>query len=554
MKRFNGIGASKGVAIGRLQFLGKKQMRVQMRLVEDVSAELERLRLARQQANETLMKLHAKALKEVGEADSMIFEIHQMMLQDLDYVETIQGYITNNKYCAEYAVQLAGEQFAQMFSSLDDEYMKERSADIIDISNRLVGLLTGRLQDDLSGYEREIVIAAEDLLPSETIQMDKSKVLAFVTSAGSKISHSAILARTMGIPAVVGVGSQLQELLSDGDKVIVDGFSGLLIADPDEKTVEEYSAKRQEYLTHLEKLKKLKGTESKTKDGIKIEINANIGNPADVDLVLENDGQGIGLFRSEFLYLESDDFPTEQAQFEAYRTVLQRMKGKRVIIRTLDLGADKTAPYFNMPREDNPAMGYRAIRICLDRKDIFKTQLRALYRASVYGKLAIMFPMITQVEEIREIKNMIEEIKLALDANGTPYADRIELGVMVETPAAALASDLLAKEVDFFSIGTNDLTQYTLAVDRMNGKIGHLYDPHNISVLRLIKLTARNAQENGIWCGICGESAADASLTEIFLAMGVTEFSVAPAAILEMREKIQSISLSEIREEILTRL
>ncbi|MBC8584948.1 phosphoenolpyruvate--protein phosphotransferase [Youxingia wuxianensis] len=554
MKRFNGIGASKGVAIGRLQFLGKKQMRVQMRLVEDVSAELERLRLARQQANETLMKLHAKALKEVGEADSMIFEIHQMMLQDLDYVETIQGYITNNKYCAEYAVQLAGEQFAQMFSSLDDEYMKERSADIIDISNRLVGLLTGRLQDDLSGYEREIVIAAEDLLPSETIQMDKSKVLAFVTSAGSKISHSAILARTMGIPAVVGVGSQLQELLSDGDKVIVDGFSGLLIADPDEKTVEEYSAKRQEYLAHLEKLKKLKGTESKTKDGIKIEINANIGNPADVDLVLENDGQGIGLFRSEFLYLESDDFPTEQAQFEAYRTVLQRMKGKRVIIRTLDLGADKTAPYFNMPREDNPAMGYRAIRICLDRKDIFKTQLRALYRASVYGKLAIMFPMITQVEEIREIKNMIEEIKLALDANGTPYADRIELGVMVETPAAALASDLLAKEVDFFSIGTNDLTQYTLAVDRMNGKIGHLYDPHNISVLRLIKLTARNAQENGIWCGICGESAADVSLTEIFLTMGVTEFSVAPAAILEMREKIQSISLSEIREEILTRL
>ena len=554
MKRLTGIGASRGVAIGRLHFFDNVQRRVEMEKCESPERELERFEAARLQSIETLGVLHDKAMEEIGPEESMIFEIHQMMLEDDDYIDSVKAAINDEGYVAEYAVQQAGEQLAGMFALMDDAYMKERASDVLDISNRIIRQLRGELAQDLSDANGQLIIAARDLLPSETIQMDQSKVQAFVTSAGSKISHASILARTMGIPAVVGLEEQLAEL-REGDLVVVDGFNGVVLASPDDATMAEYELKRQEYLAYKDRLKKLKGTESKTQDGVRVEVCANIGHTSDVSAVLENDGEGIGLFRSEFLYMESNDFPTEQAQFEAYKAVLEKMGDRRVVVRTLDLGADKTAPYFNMPHEDNPAMGYRAIRICLRQTDIFKTQLRALLRASVYGRLAIMFPMITSVEEVQDAKKLLDDCRRELDAEGVAYSDGIEVGIMVETPAAAVISDLLAKEVDFFSIGTNDLTQYTLAVDRMNGNIGStMYDPRHRAVLRLMRMTAENAVKNGIWCGICGESGADRKLTEAFLAMGVTELSVTPTAILEIREKIQSINLSSQKESVLERI
>ena len=554
MKKLTGIGASRGVAIGRLHFFDNVQRRVEMEKCESPERELERFEAARLQSIETLGVLHDKAMEEIGPEESMIFEIHQMMLEDDDYIDSVKAAINDEGYVAEYAVQQAGEQLAGMFALMDDAYMKERASDVLDISNRIIRQLRGELAQDLSDANGQLIIAARDLLPSETIQMDQSKVQAFVTSAGSKISHASILARTMGIPAVVGLEEQLAEL-REGDLVVVDGFNGVVLASPDDATMAEYELKRQEYLAYKDRLKKLKGTESKTQDGVRVEVCANIGHTSDVSAVLENDGEGIGLFRSEFLYMESNDFPTEQAQFEAYKAVLEKMGDRRVVVRTLDLGADKTAPYFNMPHEDNPAMGYRAIRICLRQTDIFKTQLRALLRASVYGRLAIMFPMITSVEEVQDAKKLLDDCRRELDAEGVAYSDGIEVGIMVETPAAAVISDLLAKEVDFFSIGTNDLTQYTLAVDRMNGNIGStMYDPRHRAVLRLMRMTAENAVKNGIWCGICGESGADRKLTEAFLAMGVTELSVTPTAILEIREKIQSINLSSQKESVLERI
>lgn len=553
MKKLTGIGASRGVAIGRLHFFKNTATKIEPRKADSPEKELVRFEEARLKAITLLGQIHEKAMMRVGPEESMIFEIHQMMLDDPDYTDSVKEQISVNCFVAEYAVQTAGEKLAGVFALMDDAYMRERASDVKDISDRIVRILCGEESSDLSGEEGALIIAAQDFMPSETIQMDRDKVQALITGAGSKISHASILARTMGIPAVVGLGEELARL-TEGANTIVDGFNGVIITEPDEATLAEYQQKRQEFISYKERLKRLKGTPSVTTDGVKIEVCGNIGHSADVDSVLENDGEGVGLFRSEFLYMESSDFPTEESQLAAYRKVLEKMSGRRVVVRTLDLGADKTAPYFNMPQEDNPAMGYRAIRICLRRHDIFKTQLRALLRASVYGKLAIMFPMIVSVEEVLASKQVLAECRAELDEQGIAYSDSIEVGIMVETPAAAILSDRLAKEVDFFSIGTNDLTQYTLAVDRMNGSIGDMYDPRHPAVLRMMRMTAENAVKNGIWCGICGESASDRKLTEIFLSMGITELSVTPTAILEVREKIQSINLSAEKESVLERI
>lgn len=528
-----------GIAIGRLSVYHKKDNQVKRLKVADAEAEVFRFNTAKEQAKAQLASFYEKALREVGEVNAMIFEVHQMMLDDLDYVESITNMIRTQEVNAEFAVATTGDNFSQMFAAMEDEYMRERSADVKDISNRVISILQGAGSSEMTGDEPAILLA-DDLAPSETVQLDKSKVLSFVTRHGSTNSHTAILARTMSIPALIGV--DFAENV-DGKTGIVDGYEGKFFVDPDEETLLKYQERKKEdeHKKHL--LQELKGKENVTLDGKKINLYANIGGVADVANALTNDAGGIGLFRSEFLYLETEDYPTEEAQFSAYKTVAENMAGKKVIIRTLDIGADKQVDYFGLEKEENPAMGYRAIRICLDRTEIFKTQLRAIYRASYYGTIAIMFPMIISVSEVKRIKEIIAEVKRELEENGIPYKD-VEIGIMIETPAAVMISDLLAKEVDFFSIGTNDLTQYTLAIDRQNPKLDHIYDSHHEAILRMLRLVVENGHKEGCWVGICGELGADTTLTEEFLRMGFDELSVSPSMILKVREKIRNTDLS----------
>lgn len=530
-----------GIAIGKLSVYGKKDNQVKRTKINDTRAEVARFTSAREKAKEQLSVLYEKALKEVGEVNAMIFEVHKMMLDDLDYIESITNMIQSQEVNAEFATATTGDNFAGMFSAMEDEYMRERAADVRDISNRVISVLQGAAEGKEMG-EEPVILLAEDLAPSETVQLDKSKVLSFVTRKGSTNSHTAILARTMNIPALIGVDLEKSEEM-DGRLGIVDGYKGILYVEPDEETLSKYQKLKEEDEQKKRLLQELKGKENITLDGKKINLYANIGSAADVANVLANDAGGIGLFRSEFLFLESEDFPTEETQFTAYKTVAENMAGKKVIIRTLDIGADKQVDYFGLEKEENPAMGYRAIRICLDRKEIFKTQLRAIYRASYYGTISIMFPMIISVQEVKEIKEVITQVKAELDQENLPYKD-VEIGIMIETPAAVMISDLLAKEVDFFSIGTNDLTQYTLAIDRQNPKLDNIYDSHHEAVLRMLKMVVENGHKEGCWVGICGELGADTTLTETFLRMGFDELSVTPSMILRVRDKIRSVDLS----------
>ena len=526
-----------GVSIGKIMFYKRNEKVIKRTHVDDVDAEWKRFCDAKDTAVSQLKELYDKAIEDVGEANAMIFEIHQMMLEDLDYLESIENIIRTQEVNAEFAVATTADNFAQMFAAMDDAYMQGRAADVKDVSERVLDILCG-----VSGGMKEMtepcIIAADDLAPSETVQLDKSKVLGFATMYGSSNSHTAILARTMNIPAVIGLGEDLLTKY-DGKMAVIDGFTGMLYIDPDEETMkvmEEKRAKDQEQKALLEQLK---GKENVTKSGQKINVYANIGNVSDVGAVLKNDAGGIGLFRSEFLYLENSDFPTEEQQFAVYKQVAENMAGKKVIIRTLDIGADKQVDYFGLDKEENPALGYRAIRICLTRKEIFKTQLRALYRAAMFGNISIMFPMIISVAEVHEIKAIIAEVKEELKNEGSPFKDDVELGVMIETPASVMISRELAKEVDFFSVGTNDLTQYTLAIDRQNAKLDKFYDSHHPAVLAMIKMAADNAHAEGAWIGICGELGADLELTEEFLKMGLDELSVSPAMVLPLRKRIR---------------
>ncbi|MBQ2533466.1 MAG: phosphoenolpyruvate--protein phosphotransferase, partial [Lachnospiraceae bacterium] len=489
-----------GIAIGNLSLYRKNDNAVKRVKVEDPEVEINRFEEAKETAKAQLGQLYDKAMKEVGEANAAVFEVHQMMLDDLDYIESVQNMIRSQGINAEFAVATTGDNFSEMFAAMDDDYMKARAADVKDISNRVVAVLQGGDQDGFKSDE-PVIIIAEDLAPSETVQLDKSKVLSFVTRGGSTNSHTAILARTMNIPALIGV--DFDDAI-DGKFAIVDGFAGKLIVEPEEDVLAVYRKKQEEEREKLRLLQELKGKENVTLDGTKVNLYANIGGVKDVMDVLKNDAGGIGLFRSEFLYLESNDYPSEEAQFKAYRTVAENMAGKKVIIRTLDIGADKQVDYFQMEKEENPALGYRAIRICLDRVEVFKTQLRAIYRASYYGKISVMYPMIISVDEVRRIKEIVEEVKKELDEQGAPYGE-VETGIMIETPAAVFMSEELAKEVDFFSIGTNDLTQYTLACDRQNAKLDGINDPHHPAVLRAIEMTIKNGHKGGAWVGICGE-------------------------------------------------
>lgn len=529
-----------GVAIGPLSIYAKTDNVVKRVKIQDADSEIKRFEDAKEEAKKQLQELHDKALKEVGEANAEIFEVHQMMLDDGDYVDSITNIITSQLVNAEYAVATTGDNFSQMFAAMDDDYMRARSADIKDISNRVVSILQGAVNGGIAS-DVPVILLADDLAPSETVQLDKSLVLSFVTRGGSTNSHTAILARTMSIPSLIG--AQYPEDIN-GHMGIVDGYKGILIVDPDEETLAFYKKKQEEDNEKKRLLQELKGKENITLDGKKIKLYANIGGVGDVADVLQNDAGGIGLFRSEFLYLGCDDYPSEEQQFQAYKSVAETMAGKKVIIRTLDIGADKQVDYFHLAKEENPAMGYRAIRICLDRPDIFKTQLRALFRASYYGNIGIMYPMIISMDEVRQIKVIVAEVKAELDEQGIPYGE-VEQGVMIETPAAVLISDELAKEVDFFSIGTNDLTQYTLACDRQNAAIEKIADPHHPAVLKAIQMTIENGHKGGAWVGICGELGADTTLTETFLRMGIDELSVSPSRILTVREAIRKVDLSK---------
>lgn len=544
MEQIFGKGVSKGVAAGPISFYRRASGVIPRHEVSDTAAELERFRAARETAKEQLAKLYDKALAEAGEDAAMLFEAHQMMLDDLDFVESIEGMIENDRVNAEAAVSDTGAQFAEMFAAMDDSYMQARAADIRDISTRVIGILTGEGE---SGIVSDVpcIVAADDLAPSETVQLDKSLILGFITSAGSANSHTAILARTMGIPAIISAGDALQPEM-EGKYAIIDGQTGEAVIEPDDAERERLLKKQAKEKVLKELLDQLKGKPNVTKDGRNVMVYCNIGSPADIDAVLQNDGGGIGLFRSEFLYLQGSDYPTEDEQFKAYKTVAERMGGKRVIIRTLDIGADKQADYFHLDKEENPAMGLRAIRICLTRPEVFRTQLRALYRASAYGKIAIMFPMITSVWEVQEIKRICRNIRAELAEEGVPMADKVELGIMIETPAAVMMSAELAHEVDFFSVGTNDLTQYTLAVDRQGVGLDRFFDAHHPAVLRMIRMVAENAHKAGIWIGICGELGADAELTETFLSMGIDELSVSPSAVLPLRSAIRSIDTTTL--------
>lgn len=529
-----------GIAIGRLSIYNKKENQVKREKITDVEAEITRFTDAKETAKEQLKGFYEKAVKEVGEVNAAIFEVHQMMLDDLDYVESITNMIRTQEVNAEFAVASTGDNFSKMFAAMDDDYMKERAADVKDISNRVISILQNAENGSVTG-EKPVILLADDLAPSETVQLDKSKVLSFVTRHGSTNSHTAILARTMNIPALIGIDFSEDV---NGKMGIVDGYTGKLYIEPDEETMKKYEAKKAEDENKKRLLLELKGKENVTLDGKKINLYANIGGVADVANALSNDAGGIRLFRSEFLYLESEDYPTEEAQFAAYKTVAENMAGKKVIIRTLDIGADKQVDYFHMEKEENPAMGYRAIRICLDRPEIFKTQLRAIYRASYYGTISIMFPMIISVKEVKRIKEIVAEVKAELTTEGIPFKD-CELGIMIETPAAVMISDLLAEEVDFFSIGTNDLTQYTLAIDRQNPKLDSFYDSHHEAILRMLQMVVDNGHKHGCWVGICGELGADTTLTSTFLKMGFDELSVSPAMILRVREEIRNTKVEE---------
>lgn len=544
MEQIFGKGVSKGVAAGPISFYRRASGVIPRHEVSDTAAELERFRAARETAKEQLAKLYDKALAEAGEDAAMLFEAHQMMLDDLDFVESIEGMIENDRVNAEAAVSDTGAQFAEMFAAMDDSYMQARAADIRDISARVIGILTGEGE---SGIVSDVpcIVAADDLAPSETVQLDKALILGFITAGGSANSHTAILARTMGIPAIISAGDALQPEM-EGKYAIIDGQTGEAIIEPDDAERERLLKKQAKEKALKELLNQLKGKPNVTKDGRNVMVYCNIGSPADIDAVLQNDGGGIGLFRSEFLYLQGSDYPTEDEQFKAYKTVAERMGGRRVIIRTLDIGADKQADYFHLDKEENPAMGLRAIRICLTRPEVFRTQLRALYRASAYGKIAIMFPMITSVWEVQEIKRICRNIRAELAEEGVPMADKVELGIMIETPAAVMMSAELAHEVDFFSVGTNDLTQYTLAVDRQGVGLDRFFDAHHPAVLRMIRMAAENAHKAGIWIGICGELGADAELTETFLSMGIDELSVSPSAVLPLRSAIRSIDTTTL--------
>lgn len=528
-----------GVAIGKIQFYKRNEITIKRTRVEDVEAEVVRFQNAKAETLELLKSLYEKALEDVGEANAMIFEAHQLMLEDPDYVESIENIIRTQEVNAEYAIGATADNFAAIFEAMDDAYMQGRAADVRDVSERLLQALSSQKDQGMEMTE-PVIIAADDLVPSETVQLDKEKVLSFVTMYGSANSHTAILARTMNIPAVIGLGEALKEEY-DGKMAIVDGVDGKVYIDPDEETLTVMQKKQQKEQEQKELLNQLKGKENVTKSGQKVNVYANIGNLADVGAVLKNDAGGIGLFRSEFLYLESDTYPTEEQQFAVYKQVAETMAGKKVIIRTLDIGADKQVDYFNLDKEDNPALGYRAIRICLTRPEIFKTQLRALYRASAYGQISIMFPMIISVAEVKKIKEIVEEVKTELREEGAAFREDVELGIMIETPAAVMVSRELAKEVDFFSVGTNDLTQYTLAIDRQNQKLEDFYDSHHPAVLAMIRMAAESAHAEGKWIGICGELGADVTLTETFLKMGIDELSVAPGMVLRVRQKIREI-------------
>lgn len=544
MEQIFGKGVSKGVAAGPISVYRRASGVIPRHEVSDTAAELERFRAARETAKEQLAKLYDKALAEAGEDAAMLFEAHQMMLDDLDFVESIEGMIENDRVNAEAAVSDTGAQFAEMFAAMDDSYMQARAADIRDIAARVVGILTGEGESGIVS-DAPCIVAADDLAPSETVQLDKALILGFITAGGSANSHTAILARTMGIPAIIGAGDALQPEM-EGKYAIIDGQTGEAVIEPDDAERERLLKKQAKEKALKELLDQLKGKPNVTKDGRNVMVYCNIGSPADIDAVLQNDGGGIGLFRSEFLYLQGSDYPTEDEQFKAYKTVAERMGGRRVIIRTLDIGADKQADYFHLDKEENPAMGLRAIRICLTRPEVFRTQLRALYRASAYGKIAIMFPMITSVWEVQEIKRICRNIRAELAKEGVPMADKVELGIMIETPAAVMMSAELAREVDFFSVGTNDLTQYTLAVDRQGVGLDRFFDAHHPAVLRMLRMAAESAHKAGIWIGICGELGADAELIETFLSMGIDELSVSPSAVLPLRSAIRSIDTTTL--------
>ena len=537
MEKYTGKSIFKGIAIGKILFYQKGEQPVKRVKIEDTAEQIKRYEDARAKAAEQLQGLYEKALKEVGEANAAVFEVHQMMLEDDDYIDSVVNIIETQQVNAEFAVATTGDNFAKMFAEMEDDYFKARAADVKDISERMVNILSGNESGGALGDE-PVIVVAEDLAPSETVQMDKEKLLAFVTRLGSANSHTAILARTMNIPALIEVDIKEEW---NGKMAAVDGYTGTFYIDPDEETLKKMQEKKEEDIKARELLQELKGKEDITIDGKHIKLYANIGGVKDVTSVLANDAAGIGLFRSEFLYLEADNYPDEEAQFQAYKTVAENMAGKKVIVRTLDIGADKQVDYFNLDHEENPAMGYRAIRICLDRRDIFRTQLRALLRASAYGNIGIMYPMIISVDEVKEIKKIVESIKAELTEKGIEYGE-VEQGIMIETPAAVMISDLLAEEVDFFSIGTNDLTQYTLAIDRQNSKLDNIYDSHHPAVLRMIQKTIENGHKAGCWVGICGELGADMTLTETFLKMGIDELSVSPTFVLPIRKLIREMS------------
>lgn len=537
MEKYTGKSIFKGIAIGKILFYQKGEQPVKRVKIEDTAEQIKRYEDARAKAAEQLQRLYEKALKEVGEANAAVFEVHQMMLEDDDYIDSVVNIIETQQVNAEFAVATTGDNFAKMFAEMEDDYFKARAADVKDISERMVNILSGNESGGALGDE-PVIVVAEDLAPSETVQMDKEKLLAFVTRLGSANSHTAILARTMNIPALIEVDIKEEW---NGKMAVVDGYTGTFYIDPDEDILKKMQEKKEEDIKARELLQELKGKEDVTVDGKHIKLYANIGGVKDVTSVLANDAAGIGLFRSEFLYLEADNYPDEEAQFQAYKTVAENMAGKKVIVRTLDIGADKQVDYFNLDHEENPAMGYRAIRICLDRRDIFRTQLRALLRASAYGNIGIMYPMIISVDEVKEIKKIVESIKAELTEKGIEYGE-VEQGIMIETPAAVMISDLLAEEVDFFSIGTNDLTQYTLAIDRQNSKLDNIYDSHHPAVLRMIQKTIENGHKAGCWVGICGELGADMTLTETFLKMGIDELSVSPTFVLPIRKLIREMS------------
>ena len=537
MEKYTGKSIFKGIAIGKILFYQKGEQPVKRVKIEDTAEQIKRYEDARAKAAEQLQGLYEKALKEVGEANAAVFEVHQMMLEDDDYIDSVVNIIETQQVNAEFAVATTGDNFAKMFAEMEDDYFKARAADVKDISERMVNILSGNESGGALGDE-PVIVVAEDLAPSETVQMDKEKLLAFVTRLGSANSHTAILARTMNIPALIEVDIKEEW---NGKMAVVDGYTGTFYIDPDEETLKKMQEKKEEDIKARELLQELKGKEDITVDGKHIKLYSNIVGVKYVTSVLANDAAGIGLFRSEFLYMEADNYPDEEAQFQAYKTVAENMAGKKVIVRTLDIGADKQVDYFNLDHEENPAMGYRAIRICLDRRDIFRTQLRALLRASAYGNIGIMYPMIISVDEVKEIKKIVESIKAELTEKGIEYGE-VEQGIMIETPAAVMISDLLAEEVDFFSIGTNDLTQYTLAIDRQNSKLDNIYDSHHPAVLRMIQKTIENGHKAGCWVGICGELGADMTLTETFLKMGIDELSVSPTFVLPIRKLIREMS------------